>query len=101
MLPSDYVTEITDEIDKNNSKNDLKKIIDKFIKVHKIIKLKNYNVNDLVGSLILNPYYSTDFETLFTVGKLSKIDQYSLRFQQKEIFRIWKEEKKNLAKRDK
>lgn len=94
MLPSDYVTEITDEIDKNNSKNDLKKIIDKFIKVHKIIKLKNYNVNDLVGSLILNPYYSTDFETLFTVGKLSKIDQYSLRFQQKEIFRIWKEEKK-------
>ena len=101
MLPSDYVTEITDEIDKNNSKNDLKKIIDKFIKVHKIIKLKNYNVNDLVGSLILNPYYSTDFETLFTVGKLSKIDQYSLRFQQKEICRIWKEEKKNLAKRDK
>jgi len=97
MLPSDYAAEITDEISGNNSMYDLKKIVDKFINAHKIIKLENYDVNDLVGSLILNPYYRTDFEALFTVGKLAQIDQYSLSFQQEEIFRIWKEEKEKLS----
>lgn len=97
ILPSDYVAEVVEEIEIDNYEYGLKKIVEKFIKTHKITKLDNYNANDLVSSLILNPHYKTDFESLFSKDKLKQINKYSMQCQQEEILEMWLEEKNRLS----
>lgn len=65
MMPSDMPAEVLEVIDKNNSYNSISKIFDKFITTYQIMKLENYNVNDLDSSLLLNPCYKTNYSTLF------------------------------------
>ena len=96
LLPSDFVAEVPEEIDKNNYKSGLKRVVEKFISTHNIVKLDNYDANDLVSSLILNPYYRTDFEELFSKDKLMQINKFSLQCQQEEIFEMWIDEKDKL-----
>lgn len=96
LLPSDFVAEVPEEIDENNYKSGLKRVVEKFIRTHNIVKLDNYDANDLVSSLILNPYYRTDFEELFSKDKLMQINKFSLQCQQEEIFEMWVDEKDKL-----
>lgn len=97
MLPSDFAAEVIEEIDKNNFRQRLKILVDKFIKAHAVMKLEHYDANDLVGSLLLNSHYKTDFEVLFYQDKLDIINRYSLKCQQIEIFKMWISEKEKLS----
>lgn len=97
ILPSDYISEYMEKIDENNSLLDLQHLVDKLLKIHKITKLDNYDGNDLIGSLVLNSNYRTDFEALFTEDKLMQINHYSLKYQQEEILKIWIKEKEKLS----
>lgn len=96
LLPSDFVAEIPEEIDKNNYKEDLKRVVGRFIKTNNIVKLKDYDANNLVRSLILNPYYKTDYELLFDQERLGEINKFSLKCQQEEILEMWIHEKERL-----
>lgn len=96
LLPSDFVAEIPEEIDENNDKEDLKRVVERFIKTNKIIKMEDYDANNLVRSLILNPHYRTDYETLFDKDRLVEINKYSLKCQQEEILEMWMNEKEKL-----
>lgn len=96
LLPSDFVAEIPEVIDKNNDKADLKRVVERFIKINNIVKLEDYDANNLVGSLILNPHYKTDYEMLFDKERLAKINKYSLKCQQEEILGMWMDEKERL-----
>lgn len=97
MLPSDIPSEILEVVDKNNIYNSIKKIFDKFIITNNIPKLDNYDANDLVNSLILNPFYKTNYSTLFLNNQLKAIEKYSVNWQEKEIFSIWTQEKEMLS----
>lgn len=96
LLPSDFVAEIPEEIDENNDKEDLERVVERFIKTNKIIKMEDYDANNLVRSLILNPHYRTDYETLFDKDRLVEINKYSLQCQQEEILEMWMNEKEKL-----
>lgn len=97
MMPSDMPAEVLEMIDKNNSYNSINKIFDKFITVNQILKLENYNANDLDSSLILNPLYKTNYSTLFLNDQLKAIEKFSIKWQVKEIFDIWIKEKEMLS----
>lgn len=62
-----------------------------------IIKMNNFNVNDLVNSLILNPGYKTNYENLFPKEQFELIEKYSFEWQLREIFSIWMYEKSMLS----
>lgn len=96
LMPSDYIGEVSECIDKKNYETALKKVVEKFITVHKVVRIKGYDANDLVGSLILNPDYKSVYEELFTGEQLSDIERYSIRFQLQEIFNMWLEEKNKI-----
>lgn len=96
LLPSDFVAEIPEEIDRNNDKADLGRVVERFIRTNNIVKLQNYDTNNLVASLILNPNYRTDYEMLFDKERLEEINKYSLKYQQEEIFEAWIAEKEKL-----
>lgn len=97
LMPSDIPGERIEEIDGKNYKSDLKKLFDKFIKGNNdIVKLENYNANDLISSLILNPNYKTNYEELFAENQLHSIGKYSLKWQLTEIFDLWQREKTKL-----
>lgn len=97
MMPSDIPAEVLEVIDKNNSYNNINKIFDRFINVNQIVKVENYNANDLESSLILNPLYRTNFSTLFLEDQLKAIEKFSVKWQEEEIFDIWMEEKEMLS----
>ena len=97
ILPSDYIGEVLETINKNNYKADLKEIVDNFIRVHNIDKIDHYNANNLINSLLLNALYKTNFETIFSNDNIGNINKYSMEFQQEEIFKIWIEEKEKLS----
>lgn len=97
MMPSDMPAEVLEVIDKNNSYNSISKIFDKFINTYQIMKLENYNVNDLDSSLLLNPSYKTNYSTLFLDSHLKAIEKFSVRWQAEEILSIWMEEKEMLS----
>lgn len=96
IMPSDYIGEVSESIDKKNYEADLRNVIEKFIAVHKIARIEGYDPNDLVGSLILNPDYKSVYETLFTDGQLSDIEKYSVRFQLQAVLSMWLEEKNRI-----
>ena len=77
LMPSDIPAEVLEVIDKNNSYNNISKIFDKFIVINRIIKLENYNANDLDSSLLLNPHYKTNYATLFLENQLKTIEKFS------------------------
>ncbi len=102
MMPSDIIGERIEPIDKKNYKSDLKTLFDKFIRSNRkvIVKLDNYNVNNLISSLILNPGYKTDYKELFTASQLNAIEKYSLKWQFTEIFGLWQKEKTKLCEEE-
>ena len=97
MLPSDLAGIRTEEIDANNYTSNLRKVVDAIINTEKIIKLNNYNANDLVSSLILNSNYKTEYEELFTSSQILTVLKYSVKYQLEEIFKLWIEEKNKLS----
>ena len=97
LMPSDIPAEVLEVIDKNNSYNYLNKIFDKFIITNRIIKLENYNANDLDSSLLLNPHYKTNYSALFLENQLKAIEKFSVKWQAEEIINIWMEEKEMLS----
>lgn len=97
LMPSDIPAEVLEVIDKNNSYNNISKIFDKFIVINRIIKLENYNANDLDSSLLLNPHYKTNYATLFLENQLKTIEKFSVKWQAEEIINIWMEEKEMLS----
>ncbi len=99
MMPSDIPAEYLEEIDANNSNNDLKTLFNKFLNIMKnnIVKMNEFNINDLTNSLVLNSAYKTNYENLFPKVQFESIEKYSLEWQLKEIFSIWMSEKSMLS----
>ncbi len=97
LMPSDMPAEVLEEIDKNNINESLKKIFDKFIATNQIVKLENYNVEDLDSSLLLNTHYKTNYSTLFLENQLKAIEKFSVKWQAEEILNIWMDEKEMLS----
>ena len=97
LMPSDIPAEVLEEIDKNNSKNSISRIFDKFITTNQIVKLENYNADDLDSSLLLNPSYKTNYSTLFLESQLKAIEKFSVKWQAEEILNIWMKEKEMLS----
>lgn len=97
LMPSDIPAEVLEIIDKNNSYNSISKIFDKFIATNQIIRLENYNANDLDSSLLLNPLYKTNYSTLFLERQLKAIEKFSVKWQAEEILSIWMKEKEMLS----
>jgi len=97
MMPSDIPGEVLEKIDRNNSYSDLNKKLNKFIETKHIPKMENYNANDLVGSLIKNSCYKTNYFALFSENQLKAIEKYSVKWQSEEIINIWIEEKTKLS----
>ena len=97
LMPSDIPAEVLEVIDKNNSYNSINKLFDKFIITNQIVRLENYNANDLVSSLLLNPFYKSNFSTLFLDIQLKAIEKFSVQWQAEEILNIWIKEKEMLS----
>lgn len=97
LMPSDIPAEVLEIIDKNNCYNSISKIFDKFIETNQIVRLKNYNANDLDSSLLLNSFYKTNYSTLFLESQLKAIEKFSVKWQAEEIIDIWMEEKELLS----
>lgn len=97
LMPSDIPAEVLEIIDKNNSYNTINKMFNKFIATNKIVRLENYNVNDLDSSLLLNPLYKTNYSTLFLESQLKSIEKFSVKWQAEEILNIWMKEKEMLS----
>ena len=93
FMPSDMPAEVLEIIDKKNSYNSINRIFDKFISTNRILKLENYNANDLDSSLLLNPLYKTNYSTLFLDSQLKAIEKFSVKWQAEEILSIWMKEK--------
>lgn len=99
LIPSDIPADYLEEIDENNSNNELKTLFNKFLNIMKdnIVKINKFNVNDLINSLILNPSYKTNYENLFPKVQFELIEKYSVEWQLREIFSIWMYEKTMLS----
>lgn len=99
ILPSDISGWYRSPIDPNNSFNDIKKEFINFLNSHEngIMRLANFNVENLTRSLILNKEYKTDYRGIFLLEQFKSIEKYSLKFQLDEILRIWLEEKSRLG----